>query len=303
MPPKVSVILPVYNGGLYLKEAMESVLNQTFTDFELIIINDGSTDDSPKIIAKFYDSRIKIINQKNQGLIASLNTGIRLSKGKYIARMDADDISLPERFQKQIAHLDANDDIGLLGTTFAIQSEEKISGIAAVLLNDQDLRYQLLYKCPFGHGTVMFRKNLESKLDELWYLQSEKHVEDYELWSRMALITKIANLPDILYIWRDNPSGVSSKNRVNQKKKAKEIANRNQLCLNLFLRRHLTSTFYSRHKSELIQFQGISWKVNRNKNYGATLIHLSWIMIIRARFLYALIFLSRGALLTFSQSK
>ncbi|HGF9542707.1 TPA: glycosyltransferase family 2 protein, partial [Acinetobacter baumannii] len=113
----VSVVLPAYNAELYLKEAIDSVLSQTFTDFELIILNDGSIDRTEEIILSYNDSRIVYVkNEKNLGLIGTLNKGINLAKGKYIARMDADDICLPERFKKQVDFLEKNNEIDLIGT-------------------------------------------------------------------------------------------------------------------------------------------------------------------------------------------
>ena len=113
--------MPVYNGEKYLQEAIESILNQTFKDFEFIIINDGSTDKTLEIIKSFTDPRIKLITQENRGIIYSLNKGITESRGKYIARMDADDISLPERLEKEYRFLEQNPNYGIVGTTFLIK--------------------------------------------------------------------------------------------------------------------------------------------------------------------------------------
>ena len=118
--PKISVILPVYNGQHYLTEAIDSVLIQSSSDFELIIIDDGSTDDSAAIIKKLDDPRIRFFQQANKGLSATLNRAIPLAKGEYIARQDADDVSFPLRFQKQIAYLDSHLDVGMVGTAAEI---------------------------------------------------------------------------------------------------------------------------------------------------------------------------------------
>src|SRR5215218_8009066 len=116
--PQVSVILPVYNGEAYLQEAVDSILAQTFTDFELLIINDGSTDDSERIIDSYKDSRVKHLkNEQNRGLIFSLNRGVEAAKGAYIARMDADDVALPERLEKQMQYLKQNKEVGILSCT------------------------------------------------------------------------------------------------------------------------------------------------------------------------------------------
>lgn len=116
--PKVSVVMSVYNGEKYLPETIDSILNQTFKDFEFIIINDGSTDKTAKILTSYDDPRIRIFNQENMGLTKSLNRAISLAKGEYIARMDADDISYPERLKKQVDYLNKNPDIGLVGSKY-----------------------------------------------------------------------------------------------------------------------------------------------------------------------------------------
>ena len=115
----VTVLMPVYNGEMYLREAIDSILHQTFTDFEFLIINDGSTDNSETIILSYDDSRIRYEkNDSNLKLIATLNKGIELAKGKYIVRMDADDISIPDRIEKQVAFLEKNPDVGICGSWF-----------------------------------------------------------------------------------------------------------------------------------------------------------------------------------------
>ncbi len=128
--PKVSVIMSVYNGDKYLREAIESILNQTFTDFEFIIVNDGSTDNSLEIIESYDDERIKTINnKKNIGLTKSLNKALKFAKGKYIARQDADDVSLPNRFEKQVEYLDSHPEVALVGTSvYLIDENGKIIG-------------------------------------------------------------------------------------------------------------------------------------------------------------------------------
>src|SRR5688500_300589 len=125
MSPKISVILPVYNGQLFLKAAIESILNQSYGNFELLIINDGSVDDTEKIIFGFNDLRIRYIrNERNLGLIATLNKGLDLAKGEYIARMDNDDISLPARLEKQLAYLEENKHVSVLATKLVIINEK-----------------------------------------------------------------------------------------------------------------------------------------------------------------------------------
>ncbi|MFN5442865.1 MAG: glycosyltransferase family 2 protein, partial [Crocinitomicaceae bacterium] len=157
-PPDVSVVMPVYNGEQYLKEAIESILSQTYVNFEFIIINDGSEDNSEEIILSYNDPRIVYIkNLENLKLIKTLNIGFSKAKGKYIARMDADDISLPRRLEKQVDYLERNPDIGVLGTGVFLKGEKEISKLL-YHTDDKSLRFALAFYCPFIHPSVVLRK-------------------------------------------------------------------------------------------------------------------------------------------------
>lgn len=157
--PLVSVVMPVYNGEKYLPEAIDSILKQTFTDFELLLINDASTDNSEKIINSYNDSRIIYIkNEQNLGLIKTLNKGLDLAKGEYIARMDQDDISSHERFAKQIALFESNLEIGVCGTWFTLFRENHEDQIIEHPEYNDSIKIGLLTSCFIGHPTVMMRK-------------------------------------------------------------------------------------------------------------------------------------------------
>lgn len=186
--PKVTVLMPVYNGEQYLSEAIESILNQTFTDFEFLIINDGSTDRSVDIIESYDDPRIQLVhNGKNLKLITTLNRGIDLARGEYIARMDSDDISLPDRLAKQVEFLDTNP----LCAVVAV----KITQIDASgrLLGDwkgdrgavtaEGIRKHLPVVNCIAHPGVMMRKSIVSRYR---YDPSQRHAEDYDLWLRLC---------------------------------------------------------------------------------------------------------------------
>lgn len=208
--PKISVILPVYNAGRFLSPAIQSILDQTFADFELIIINDGSTDDSAAVIGSFVDPRIRVITQSNQGLRASLNTGLDQARGQYIARMDQDDISMPERLVQQADFLDVHPDHVLVGATYAyIDEEDRIVGVFPALLDDAEIKRELYTKSPFGHGTVMLRASA-LRQGGYRYAQEAAHFEDFELWLRFAAAGKYANLPEVLYLWRKNSAGTTT---------------------------------------------------------------------------------------------
>ncbi|MCK4903443.1 MAG: glycosyltransferase family 2 protein, partial [Candidatus Marinimicrobia bacterium] len=196
--PVISVILPVYNGKHYLAECIESVLHQTYTNFEFIIVDDASTDNTPQILEDYLsqDERIRVItNPVNQKQTISANTACKNAGGKYLARMDADDIALPTRFEKQLEFLEADPEIGMVGTWTDTISESGIV-IGQWKTNSEPgvLNWDLLFGTGFAHSSVMMRNNL---LKKVGYYQSPE-AEDYDLWSRISRIAKVANIPEIL---------------------------------------------------------------------------------------------------------
>ncbi len=208
--PMISVVLPVHNCPDYISEAIKSILNQTFENFEFIIIDDGSTDNTTEIARTFADSRIRFFQQENQGLAATLNRGIELAKGKYIARQDQDDISLPERFSRQAAYLDAHPNCGLVGTWAEIWEGEKKSERAHRHPSDNvTLQYELLFNNPFVHSSVMLRKSALEQVGGYSTDSERQPPEDYELWSRIARCYQVANIPEILMIYREIPRSMS----------------------------------------------------------------------------------------------
>jgi GT2 family glycosyltransferase len=223
---KVTVLMSVYNGEKYLREAVESILNQTFTDFEFLIINDGSTDKSIEILQSYNDPRIKIIsNEKNLGLTKSLNKGLNVARGQYIARMDADDISDPYRLEKQVSFLDMHPEIGLLGTQCqTVYSNCLDFELMQKPTNDLQIRWEILFECPFAHPTIMMRKNVlltnNLKYDETFHV-----AEDYELWTRLLKYTYGMNLNEPLMLYRVHSTNVSIEH------KDKQLENRNIIAL------------------------------------------------------------------------
>jgi glycosyltransferase involved in cell wall biosynthesis len=217
--PLVSVVMAVYNGENYLEEAVQSILDQTFRDFEFIIINDGSTDDTPQILQRKErsDFRISTYHQENRGLISSLNRGCRLSKGKYIARMDADDISLPDRFEKQANYLEEHPEIGVLGTWVKIIDEDGVQQSSWKYPSAPSLvEWTLLFRDCVAHPSVMMRREALLSLD--FYRPEALHVEDYDLWARATTVTQIANLPQFLYIYRAWDGNICSRfSKIQQK--------------------------------------------------------------------------------------
>lgn len=207
--PLVSVILSVYNGAKYLNDAIASILGQTYSNFELIIINNGSTDGSAEIIADFTDSRIRMYSQDNSRLAAALNRGISLAKGEFIARQDADDIALPERFEKQVAFLEINPDCGLVGTWAMILEEERETDRSHKHSSENlALQFELLFDNPFVHSSVMIRASVFEKVSP-YSTSEDRQPEDYELWSRIAREFEVANIPDALQVYREVKGSMS----------------------------------------------------------------------------------------------
>lgn len=202
--PKISVIMPNYNCERYLSEAIESILNQTFTDFEFIIIDDWSTDNSWNIIQEYAkkDSRIVAIkNEKNLKICKTLNKWIEIAKWKYIARMDSDDISIIDRFEKQIQFLDKNLDVWIVGWTMEIMDENwNIYSQRRYNLNDDEIRKKLFRYSPFCHPVVMIRTSI---LKQSWnYDEKQVFAEDYDLYFRIWKCAQFANLENNLIKYR-----------------------------------------------------------------------------------------------------
>lgn len=204
--PMVSVLMPVYNGESYLREAIDSILAQTFTDFEFIIINDGSSDGSESIIRSYTDTRIRYVkNEKNLKLIATLNKGLSLCTGKYIARMDADDVAYPQRFERQVAFMEAHPDYGLCGSNIDVNGELK----SWVRDGESDfIRFCLLFHNPVCHPTAFIRNEI-IRAHQLIYPAEYVHAEEYILWLHILRYSRVANLPEKLLSYRWHPGQVS----------------------------------------------------------------------------------------------
>lgn len=227
---KVTVLMSVYNGEKYLQEAIDSILGQTFKDFEFLIINDGSTDKTGEILESYNDPRIKIIdNKKNIGLTKSLNKGLRLARGEYIARQDADDISCDNRLEKQIKFLNENLDIAIVGTNyFRINEKGDIIQEIKRQEKDKDIKKYLLNGNQLGHGTIMFRKSCIEKVG--FYREEFKFAQDYDFVLHFSEKYKLANIPETLYKWRINTNSVSVSRKIIQDRYA-------NLALRLFIER------------------------------------------------------------------
>ncbi|MEG7862607.1 glycosyltransferase family A protein [Bacillus mobilis] len=220
--PEITVLMPVYNAEKYLKDAIDSILNQTFKDFELLIINDGSTDKSVEIINSYKDPRINLINnEKNLKLIDTLNKGIKLASGKYIARMDSDDISHPRRLELQLRVMDMDPEIAVCGTGMSIIGK-KISRPFLITGTNAIKNFLFVKNCMI-HPSVMFRTSILSKEGYL-YNKDSLHVEDYELFQKISRKYKIVNLKKALLHYRLSPTGISRIHAEEQENRVAELS-------------------------------------------------------------------------------
>lgn len=208
--PKVSIVMPLYNADIYLGESIESILNQTFRDFELIIIYDNPSDEILEILLAYQqnDSRIRLFTQKRQGLIASLNQGCSFSKGEYILRMDADDFCVQDRIEKQVTFMENHPEVGICGSFIhCVDKNNKIVYDLKFPLHDKEIKFHMLFGNCIAHPSVIMRQKIIKELN--FYTNNYLHAEDYDLWSRASSITQLANLPDFLVSYRIHGENVS----------------------------------------------------------------------------------------------
>jgi glycosyltransferase involved in cell wall biosynthesis len=200
--PTVSVVMAVYNGARYVRQAIDSILDQTFAGFELVIVDDGSTDETPHILHSYQDTRLVLVkNEQNLGLARSLNRGIQVSQAKYIARQDADDISYPQRLETQVAVLDAHPEIGAVGTGAKwVDDNSRMLQVWPPPSDNAEIQQTLLRYCCLIHGSTMYRRCAVEELGG--YDIAMRTGQDYDLWLRMSETWDLACLPDVLYVFR-----------------------------------------------------------------------------------------------------
>ena len=206
-PPSVSVVMPVYNGGQYLGEAIRSILEQTFRDFEFIIVDDGSTDQTLELINRFKDRKIILYqNPINIGNYASRNIGMKLARGRYICVMDADDVAFPNRLQRQFAHMEVNPEVGICGSF--IQTIPN-GGVPNFVTNEDLLKVAFLSNNYCSHPSLILRKNFLNRFD-LWYNEQYYYSADFDLCARGFQYFRVQNIPDVLLQYRRHPDQIST---------------------------------------------------------------------------------------------
>jgi glycosyltransferase involved in cell wall biosynthesis len=210
--PKISVVMAVFNSERFLSQSIESILVQSYEDFEFIIVDDGSTDHSWDIILKYHesDTRIRPIRLKgNQGVAEASNAGLQTARGKYIARMDSDDISLPDRFSTQVDFLEDNPDVGVLGSRMrCIDETGRSLKVLPITLGNLNIHWSFLFENPLNNPTIIFRKSLVDDYD-LRYNTSFARGSDYDFISRLLLLTKGENLSKVLLYYRLHPKSLT----------------------------------------------------------------------------------------------
>ena len=227
--PRVSVVLAVHNGLAYLREAVESLLGQTFGDFELIAVDDGSTDRSGEALCEYAarDGRVIVLrNESNVGLTKSLNRGLDTARGEFIARQDADDVSEPHRLERQVEYLSRHPEVGLLGSAYTvILADGRRGDTHRTPRTDTRIRWEMLFHNAFCHSTVMLRRRC---LDDgrLRYDESLRYGQDYEMWARVLKATRAANLDEPLVCFRVHDGSISVTHREEQARTRPAIASR-----------------------------------------------------------------------------
>ena len=204
--PKVTVLLPTYQSEKYLRETLESIFSQTFQNFEVLVVDDRSTDDTLSIIQRFTDSRIRLLNGPQKGLAEALNCGMCQAAGEYIARIDADDLMVPSRLEKQVAYMDSHPEVAVCGGWQ--QYFGRSTYLHAPPEDSKQCRANLLFRCDLCHSTLMLRRDVFLR-NNLFY-DSSFAAEDFELWTRVLDYGEISNLPEILGYYREDGRSITT---------------------------------------------------------------------------------------------
>jgi glycosyltransferase involved in cell wall biosynthesis len=254
MKPKITVLMSVFNEQTYLRAAIESILNQTFSDFEFLIIDDGSIEPIGDLVSDYRDGRIRSFRQENMGLAKSLNTGLGLARGDYVARMDADDVCSTDRLELQIKEMEAHSQIDLLGSFFDIIDEKgKLLETKELIIDPIYRLWKLQFHNNYGHGTVMLNK--QSVLKNGMYDETFLYAQDYDFWSRLSGKKNTGIIPEVLYHYRmvEQSGQASVRNYDAQLAAAIDISNRNLRACNSSL-----------SETDCIDVRALYWKFQLN---------------------------------------
>jgi glycosyltransferase involved in cell wall biosynthesis len=295
--PLVSVLMPAYNAEQFIAEAIDSILAQTYTNWELIVINDGSTDRSREIVAAFTDSRIRLIdNEKNMGIVATLNRAIDAATGDYCARMDADDVCFPERLAVQVRFMERHPDCGICGT-WSANSDGTTSKMH---VRNGILKCCVIAQCPFVHPSVMLRTDL---LKSVRYDSNFLYAEDYNLWENLSHRTRMANIPRRLLYYRIFDSSLShvkakeyndSKNEIlrRQLKRLNIVPTENEMLVHerMVPIKNFTGTLGTPYLNDLRQWMHRLWQANLETRLYPRASFSAWLWF---RWLLACLFLKQ----------
>ncbi len=250
MHPLVTVLMPVYNGENTIRDAIESILRQTYREFEFLIIDDGSTDKSVEIVRSYRDSRIRLVSsEQNSGIAASLNHGVNLATGKYLARMDCDDLSLPERLNNQVEYMEQHPETGVLGTGVYTMKHKRPAKKRSWPESDPEIKINLLFQNSFFHPSVMLRKSM---LGNDPYPTELRYAQDYGLWISLASRTQFANLAQQLVQYRTHSTQVTKTSGHEQAANARTV------------RQHYLTTLFASTTAEEIELHHCIAERNRD---------------------------------------
>ncbi len=230
--PVVSVVMPTYNGERFLRPAIASILNQTFSDFELIVVDDASTDSTPQILAELTDNDARLIvltNDRNLGIAGATNRALAAARGQYVALQDHDDISLPHRFQTQVDFLDSHPDIALVGSAATLIDENSVAYAEFPLPCEEiDIKWRLLFfGDAFHYTSTMLRRDALIQIKGYGEDPAFRFAEAYDPFSRLAMHYHVANIPETLVLWRRHPGATSLQRQQEQMRSGEVISLRN----------------------------------------------------------------------------
>jgi glycosyltransferase involved in cell wall biosynthesis len=263
---EISVLMAAYNAEALIQESIESILSQTFDDFEFILIDDGSTDTTPDIMKSYKDKRIRMVSQENMGLARSLNKGLRMAKGRYIARLDADDIALPHRLERQYGFMESHPECVASGTSAMIMDiNGKYLYTAEVPLAWHEIQAYLPYESPFFHSSVIFQTDPAVACGG-YYEKIIHHFEDLVLWNNLTKYGELRNLPEPLIKYRLVPFAITN--------------NSNRIKMNEIVKQVLQGGDISKEDLEL--FQSLSTKQGNQSKFSNYHLNVGWIYLLRA---------------------